>query len=54
MVDIAGHRFHIGVYLCLIANDLDVAYLAVSFIAVQHEEAVLEHRACVNLESLVV
>ena len=50
MVVVVGYSLDIGVNLCLVANDFDITYLAVTLVAMKNKKAVLEHWACTYLE----
>ena len=54
MVVIPCYSLHVGVYLRLVADDLNVTNLAVTLLAMHNKKAVLEHRACVYLERRVM
>ena len=54
MILIPGNSLYIGIYLCLVTDDLNIADLTVTLLAMHDKKAVLEHRTCIYLERRVV
>ena len=54
VIVILGNLLDIGLYLCLVSDNLNVTNLAVAVATVHHKKAVLEHRTCLYCETRVV